>query len=101
MKFSVTERIVLSNLLPAEGNFKTLKLLRVLKEDLSFTEEENKQLEFKQEGDVLRWKEPSHGREIVIGDTMNEIIVGALKELDSSNKLTDQQFSLYEKFVKE
>jgi len=99
MKLSILERILLSQLLPAQGTFQTLKLLRVLKEDLSFTEAENKTLEFKQDGDTLQWKENGKQVEIKIGDTMNEIIVKELKELDESAKLTDQHFSLYEKFI--
>jgi len=101
MKLSILERIILSQLLPAQGTFLTLKLLRVLKEDLSFTEEENKILEFEQDGETLHWKEPGVEREIEIGDTMNQIIVEALKELDKNAELTDQHFSLYEKFIKE
>ena len=101
MKLSIMERILLSQLLPAEGTFVTLKLLRVLKEDLSFTEEENKKLEFKQNGDSLQWKEDGKQVDVKIGDTMNEIIIKVLKDLDEKAKLTDQHFSLYEKFIKE
>ena len=100
MKLTVLERILLSNILPVQGNFKTLKMLRILKEDLSFSDEENKGLNFQQDGGMLKWNETNKEYEIVIGETMNEIIVGALKELDSSNKLTDQHVSLYEKFIK-
>ena len=46
MKLNVLERIVLLNILPQQGSFSNLKLLRVAKEALSFTEEENKLLNF-------------------------------------------------------
>jgi hypothetical protein len=99
MKLNIIERILLSGILPAKGTFQTLKLLRVLKEDLSFTEEENKRLEFRQDGDRIHWKETAEEWDIKIGDTMKEIIVKTLKDIDEKGELTDQHFSLYEKFV--
>ena len=36
LKLSVYERLVLLNILPKEGNFITLKIIRQLREDLSF-----------------------------------------------------------------
>lgn len=57
MKLSVMERLILLNLLPNEGNFTNLKLLRVAREVLSFTEDENKALNFHQEGDQVKWND--------------------------------------------
>ena len=57
MKLTVIERMILQQVLPAEGTFQTLKLLRVLKEELSFTEKENKFLNFQQEGTMINWAE--------------------------------------------
>jgi len=51
MKLSVLERINLLNLLPAKGSYTNLKLLRVAREALSFTDEEHKVLNFRQEGE--------------------------------------------------
>jgi len=50
MELSVLERILLSQILPAEGSFANLKLLRVARENLSFTEGENLLLGFKDQG---------------------------------------------------
>tara|TARA_Y100000310_G_scaffold136383_1_gene135245 strand:- start:9226 stop:9663 length:438 start_codon:yes stop_codon:yes gene_type:complete len=55
MKFSVLERIVLSQLLPEKGNYANMKLLRKAKENLSFTEEENKLLMFRLVGNNQVW----------------------------------------------
>jgi len=41
MKLSVFERMILLNTLPAEGDLTTLKIVRGLRESLSFTEEEH------------------------------------------------------------
>ena len=56
MLLSVLERVLLSQALPAQGSFTNLKLLREAREMLSFTEEENKELQFIQDSEQLRWK---------------------------------------------
>ena len=59
VELDVLERLTLSALLPKEGTFLNLRLLRVIKEELSFTEEENRALQFRQitQGDqqMLVW----------------------------------------------
>jgi len=47
MKLTVQERVVLVTILPAEGDYTTIKLVRKLRESLSFSEEEHKQLNFR------------------------------------------------------
>jgi hypothetical protein len=55
MKLNVLERINLLNLLPAKGSYTNLKLLRVAREALSFTDKEHKVLNFRQEGEKTIW----------------------------------------------
>ena len=102
MELTVLERLVLQALLPKEGNYTTLKLLRVCREALSFDDLENKRLEFFQDGDQVRWNEAA-GRTIVknieIGEVMTLEIVASLKKLEEEKKLRDEHFTLYEKFV--
>jgi len=57
MKLTVLERLLLLNILPAEGSYTNLKLLREAKENLSFTEEENRELGFRQQADQIIWNE--------------------------------------------
>lgn len=108
MILNVLERLVLLNLLPKEGDFTTLKLVRVAREDLSFNDIENQKLKFTQakgpddKGQVT-WnmeaaKEMSK-REFQIGEVMTIKIVDELKKLNDGGKLTDEHFTLYEKFV--
>ena len=108
MELNVLERIVLVNTLPREGNFKNLKLLRIIKEEISFSEEENKALNFRQEGDQLKWDNAiADGKpidiiplkEINFGETVTELIVESLKSLNDQGKLTENHFSIYEKFI--
>lgn len=103
MKLSVLERLVIQNILPQAANFTNLKLMRVAREALSFTDEENKALEFKPAedgGGNIQWKpDVVAEREIVIGEVVTLMIVEALKKLDEDKQLTNEHFSLYEKFV--
>ena len=101
MELGVFDRMILLNILPGEGNFTTLKIVRKMREDLSFSEEEHKALEFKQEDDGrVQWlTEADKPKEISIGEKATDIIVGVLKKLNDTKKLQDQHYSLYEKFI--
>ena len=101
MELGVFERLILLNILPGEGDFTTLKIVRKMRESLSFTEEEHKALEFKQEdeGRVLWKQKADKPKEISIGEKATDIIVGVLKKLNDDKKLQDQHYSLYEKFI--
>jgi len=99
-ELTVIERLVLLNILPKEGDFTTIKLVRKLRENLSFDEDEHKKLNFVQDGDQVRWnQEALSSRQIQIGEKMTDIIHNALKKLNDEKKLTNEHFSLYEKFV--
>lgn len=101
-ELTVLERLVLLNILPKEGDFTTIKLMRKLRESLSFDEEELKKIEFHQEGDQTRWNEKNAStilKQIQIGEKMLDIIHDALRKLNSEKKLTNEHLSLYERFV--
>jgi hypothetical protein len=102
MELTVKERLILQSMLPKEANFTTLKLMRKLREALSFDEEEHKKLQFVQQGERLQWNmeaEQNLLKDVQIGDMMNEMIVSELKKMDKDGKLTEDHLSLYEKFV--
>ena len=104
MKLTVLERIALLGILPAEGNFVTLKIVRKLRESLSFEEDEAKKLNVRFEDGRIFWDaaaEEPEGKEIEIGEKATDLIVDSLKKLDKEGKLTEQHFSAFEKFVKE
>lgn len=99
-ELTVIERLVLLNILPKEGDFTTIKLVRKLRENLSFDEDEHKKLNFVQDGDQVRWNvEALVNKRIAIGEKQADIIHAALKKLNDEKKLTNEHFSLYEKFV--
>ena len=100
MKLEVFDRLILLNILPKEGDFLTLKIVRQMREDLSFSEAEHKALQFVQDEGNVQWKtESAKSKTIVFGIKATEIIVDMLKKLDKEKKLKDEHFNLYEKFV--
>ena len=106
IELSVLERITLVNLLPAEGNRVTYKILHDLKSDISFTPEEIKEFEMKVEmveGKVnFQWNAAKVVvKEIEISDPAEKIIVEVLTKLEKEKKINDQNVSLYDKFISE
>ena len=100
MKLTVYERIVLGNILPQQGDFITLKLVRKLRESLSFSEEELKTYKFVQEEGRVSWDDKAEQSKLVeIGTQAKIIIQDALKKLDEDKKLQESHYTLYEKFI--
>ena len=73
VKLSVVDRVCLLGVLPKEGDFATLKLVRKLRESLSFSEEENKLLNFKVEDGKMSWDVEDMGiiKDVHIGEKMD------------------------------
>ena len=104
IKLNLFERLVVMSLLPAESNFITLKIIRDLQTVLAPTEEEYKLAGLKAaEGGGVNaddWNAVLE-KEVIFGDIAKGLIVDALKKLDEAKKLTNEHFSVYEKFVLE
>ena len=99
MELSVLERLVTLGLLPQDGDYTNLRLVRVARESLSFTEEELKLLNFREEGTQTKWDSTVEPKEILIGETVTEIIQKSLKDLNDTKKLKDEHLTVYEKFI--
>jgi len=100
MKLTVGERLILLSILPNEGSFLTLKIIRDLKMALSFTEAEHKKYKFVQEGVSVHWDEKANKeKEVEIGETANVLISSALSKLNDEKKLKMEHFTIYEKFI--
>ena len=100
MELKVFDRLILLNIMPKEGDFTTLKIVRKLREDLSFSEDEHKALEFKQENGNVQWKQAGDiPKDVPIGEKAADLIADVLKKLDKEKKLSDQHYTLYERFV--
>jgi len=103
-KLGLFDRLVCLSLLPPEGSFATLKIVRELQMELAPSEEESKKaglvpnlatggIEAKEGWDKV---EP---KEIIFGDIAKGIIVAALEKLDKEEKLQQQHVLLYELFI--
>ena len=98
MKLAVLDRLILLNVIPQEGDFTTLKIVRNMKDDLSFSEEEHKQLNFCTKDERLSWNMELE-KEINFGEKATGIITDAFKKLSEQKKLRIEHMELYEKFV--
>jgi len=104
MELSVYERLLLGNILkPMQSNFATLRIVRDLLGELSFSEEEHAALELRMEdGGAIHWKrEADEPKKIEIGPKARKIIADRLRDLSARNLLTLQHMDLYERFVDE
>jgi hypothetical protein len=106
VKLGLFNRLVCLALLPPEGNFATLKIVREMQMELAPTEEESKVAGIVD--DLLKGGitvDPEKGwnlvedKEIVFGDIAKALIVSALEKLNKEEKLTQQHFDLYKWFV--
>ena len=107
MELSVHDRLLLLNLLPKEGDLTSIRIVRQLRESLSFSEEDHKTLHMEQFEDeqthqmMLRWNQEFPAKEVSIGPKAQLLIGDQLKALDSAKKLTEEFLSLYDRFVVE
>jgi hypothetical protein len=103
MQLSVQERFALLDLLPQAGDFTTLRVIRELKEALSFSDQEHEILKFQiLENDRVTWEHDMDLQKwIGFGWKQEEIIRAALQDADKKKKLKMDHLSIYEKFFPE
>jgi len=101
MKLTVNDRIILLGIIPLQGDFTTLKIIRDMREGLSFTEEDHKILKFRHDEGMTYWEEGLEDKEVNFGEKATDIIVDAFKKLNEQKKLRIEHMELYEQFIKE
>mgnify|MGYP006921364737 CR=1 FL=1 len=107
MKLNVKERINLMQILPAEANFVTFKILADLRAELSFSEKEIKDFKIAQQLDEqgrgrITWDDKREkGKEVFFGPQALLIIKTALQKIDKDGRVTIDNVSLFEKFQPE
>lgn len=107
MKLEVHERLVLPNLLPAKEDWAALKAIRQAREMFSFTPEElkfyNLRNEKQPDGSTKVVWDVSRNAEQVKDCPITEYITDMIREkllsMNANHELTEDYFSLYEKFV--
>ena len=98
MDFTVEERFCMLNLLPPKGNLITMKIVHDLRQALAFSEEDLKALNFRQEGEQLRWDNGVGPKEVKVGQKAKSIVYDELEKLDKDEKLNTSHLLLCEKF---
>ena len=104
VKLGLFDRLVCLSLLPVEGSYATLKIVRDMQMELAPTEEENKAAGIVDDlltGGVQASKgwDKVEDKEIVFGDMAKALVVSALEKLNKEEKLTQQHINLYKWFV--
>jgi hypothetical protein len=100
MKLSVLERITLLGVLPEQGDFVTLKIVRKLRESLAFDEVEIAALKIQQTDGRIMWDASADtNKDVLIGEKATDIVCECLQKLDKEKKLEERHYSLYEQFV--
>ena len=106
MQLSVFERLLIRNIVPQiQGwNYGHMKEARELVEGL-FTEQEETDLQFEQEGTQVKWKiQKEDGtpieqeRDIPVSDGLKAKIGKFLKQLDKEERLGFEHYTLCDKF---
>jgi len=101
MLLTVTERLLLLKVLPAEGDFTTVKTIRQTREALAF-DDDVADGRMAKEGDggamTIKW-EVDYGTDIDLPKASERLLADALKALDKQKKLTEAHLPLCEKFL--
>jgi len=98
-RLSVKNRLMLLGILPPEGDLTTIRIVRELREGLSFSEAEHRDLQMEQEDNQVRWAEGAVPDKVFdIGPKATEIIRAAIKKLDDEEKLVVDHLELVDLF---
>jgi len=102
MKLNIQERIALLQILPAEGDIVTLRVLGDMQKAIGFSEETIKKYDIVTKDQRVTWNAKGvEETEIELGEKATEIIKEALLKLDKEKKLNGSQITIYEKFVQD
>lgn len=99
MELTISERLTLLNGLPVKGDITTIRIVRKLREQLSFTEVEHNRHNFRNEGELLRWDHAAEAAEMNFGHKAKSIIIEVLEKASVDGNLTEEHISLWDKFV--
>lgn len=101
MELDVQERLVLLQILPREGDLTTLRIVSDLRAALSFSEEEHKYHNFRQEGDVSLWEHNEKTKKVEVGPKALQIIRERIEYLSKEKKLHIDFLAVCERFLED
>jgi len=102
VSLSFVDRFALLQVLPVEGSVMTLRILRDLKDELGFSEEEVKKSKLKEVTGGVQWDAgvvSTMHKDIPMGEKARDIIRESLEGLEKQKKLKLEFLDLYELFV--
>lgn len=97
---TVSDRIHVLNLLPTEGSYVTVKAIRDFTTKVGFTATEIVDMEIVEKDGIVTWNEK--GKQEVVFDFIDaeaELVRRELRKIDAEEKITNNIFSVYEKFM--
>ena len=101
-KLGITERIVLHGMLPSTGNIMELRMIRDIRKVIEIGMDEQEKLEMVVNESGYKWNpEKSYEAEYEFRDAELSFIKGVLSNLDGKKQLTENHFSLWEKFMED
>jgi len=99
MELTILERLLLLNVLPPSGDLTTIRIVRKLRETLSFNEQELEEYQIRVGDDgQVKWRVTEDAKAIELGAKAHDIAVKALEKLDAEGAITEQHLSLFDKF---
>jgi hypothetical protein len=99
VKLDIGSRIRLLGILPEKGNLLTLKIVRTLRDDLSFSEKEHKDFKIVVKEDRIAWSDKAKPKDIDFGEEALKLVEESLKALNEKDELTVPDLDLWEKFI--
>lgn len=104
ISLKVIDRLTILQILPNESDLMTIRIVRSLQDELSFTEEEHSKLNFVVNNNVTNWDDSTDIlKEFKFAPKALSIIKKAFSDfvlkLDKEGKLTNQFLSVAEKFI--
>jgi hypothetical protein len=106
MLLSLQDRLRLLGLLPKEGTIATIRIVRKLREDLSFSEEEMKDSGLVEVADPnnpamanFTWVREIEPKEIEIGEVARKVVIDAFTALERASQMTEVLLDLYDRFT--
>ncbi len=102
MKLNIIERLTIMQILPQQGNSKTLKLVKDFQGIIGLSQEELKKYEVVQkEAGRITWNvEKEESKEITIDKPLMDIIVKQFEKLNNEERLPMEYLEVYNKFCK-
>lgn len=102
MNLSIKERLVLLNILPGQETYANMLVIKNLRDEVGFSEEDHQYLGITEnDGDVSWDPDKQADKEVSIGVTAYGIIKKAFKKLDSDQMVSIELMDVYERFTQD